>query len=81
MNGRILILKVEEICDVKIFCGQVLVEAGNIKKMEAGEAGADEYVFLFDAPKNYIGQYSSVRHLIFRVIISKSSHDNFLQCN
>jgi hypothetical protein len=26
------------------------VEAGNIKKMEAGEAGADEYVFLFDAP-------------------------------
>ena len=48
----ILILKVEEICDVRTFCGQVLVEAGNIKKMEAGEAEVDECVFLFDAPKS-----------------------------
>ena len=52
MSGMILILKVEEICDVRTFCGQVLVEAGNIKKMEAGEAEVDECVFLFDAPKS-----------------------------
>ena len=37
MCGMILILMVEEICDVKTFYGQALVEEGNIKMMEAGE--------------------------------------------
>ena len=50
MCGMILILMVEEICDVKTFYGQALVEEGNIKMMEAGEVVVDEYVFLFGAP-------------------------------
>ena len=53
MSGMILILMVEEICDVKTFYGQVLVEEGNTKMMEVEEAVVDEYVFLFGAPESY----------------------------
>ena len=53
MSGMILILMVEEICDVKTFYGQVREEEGNTKMMEVEEVVVDEYVFPFGAPESH----------------------------
>ena len=53
MSGMILILMVEEICDVKTFYGQVREEEESTKMMEVEEVVVDEYVFPFGAPTNH----------------------------